>query len=177
MRRAAAAALLAVASYAVMLQGAAAAVAAVDDAGTRIELPQPARRIVSLAPHLTEQLYAVGAGERIVGTTDFADYPPAARAIERVARAHSVDLERIAALKPDLTRPRWRRCTASALRCSSTSRARWPTSPHRCGALPCSPAPTVPRPQRPSAHGSMRCARSTRRAARCGCSTRCGRRR
>jgi iron complex transport system substrate-binding protein len=81
---------------------AAAAVSVVDDSGARVELAQPARRIVSLAPHLTEQLFAVGAGARIVGTTDFADHPPAAQRIERVGRAHSVDLERIAALKPDL---------------------------------------------------------------------------
>jgi iron complex transport system substrate-binding protein len=81
---------------------AAASMTVVDDTGAQIELAQPARRIVSLAPHLTEQLFAIGAGERIVGTTDFADYPPAAREIPRVARAHSVDLERIATLKPDL---------------------------------------------------------------------------
>ena len=77
-------------------------VSAVDDDGTRIELPQPARRVVSLAPHLTEQLFAVGAGDLIVGTTDFADHPEAARALPRVARAHSVDLERVSAARPDL---------------------------------------------------------------------------
>jgi iron complex transport system substrate-binding protein len=74
----------------------------VDDTGAEIVLAQPAQRIVSLAPHLTEQLFAVGAGARIVGTTDFADYPEAARRIPRVGRAHSVDLERVAALRPDL---------------------------------------------------------------------------
>ena len=74
----------------------------VDDSGATITLAQPARRIVSLAPHLTEQLFAVGAGERVVGTTDFADWPEAARRIPRVGRAHSVDLERVAALQPDL---------------------------------------------------------------------------
>ena len=78
------------------------AVSTVDDAGTRVELAQPAARIVSLAPHLTEQLFAIGAGDRIVGTTEFADYPVAAQRIPRVGRAHSVDLERIARLKPDL---------------------------------------------------------------------------
>lgn len=79
-----------------------AAVEVIDDAGTRIVLAQPARRIVSLAPHLTEQLFTVGAGDRIVGTTEFADFPAAAQRIPRVARAHNVDLERVAALKPDL---------------------------------------------------------------------------
>ncbi|HTN48368.1 MAG TPA: cobalamin-binding protein [Burkholderiaceae bacterium] len=79
-----------------------AAIDVIDDAGARVELAQPATRIVSLAPHLTEQLFAIGAGDRIVGTTDFADYPAAALRIPRVGRAHSVDLERIAQLRPDL---------------------------------------------------------------------------
>jgi iron complex transport system substrate-binding protein len=74
----------------------------IDDEGRRVELASPAQRIVSLAPHLTEQLFAIGAGELIVGTTDFADYPEAARRLPRVARAHSVDLERVAAARPDL---------------------------------------------------------------------------
>jgi iron complex transport system substrate-binding protein len=77
-------------------------VAVVDDASQRIELAHPAQRIVSLAPHITEQLFAIGAGDRIVATTDFADYPPAAAGLPRVARAHSVDVERVAAAKPDL---------------------------------------------------------------------------
>jgi iron complex transport system substrate-binding protein len=79
-----------------------AAVSADDDAGNRVTLPQPASRIISLAPHITELLFAIGAGDRIVGTTEHADYPAAARAIPRVGRAHSLDLERIAALRPDL---------------------------------------------------------------------------
>lgn len=79
-----------------------AALRIIDDAGAEIVLAQPARRIISLAPHLTEQLFAIGAGGRIVATTDFADYPAEARALPRVARAHSVDLERITAARPDL---------------------------------------------------------------------------
>jgi len=81
---------------------AAAKVAVVDDEGRTVELAQPARRIVSLAPHLTEQLFAIGAGDLIVGTTDFADFPAAAVGLPRVARAHSVDLERVSAARPDL---------------------------------------------------------------------------
>lgn len=80
----------------------AAAVSAVDDAGLSIALPAPAQRIVALGPQITEQLFAIGVGERVVGTTEYADWPPAANAIPRVARAHSVDLERVAALRPDL---------------------------------------------------------------------------
>jgi len=90
-------------AFALALAGAAQAqVAAVDDEGRTVELAQPARRIVSLAPHLTEQLFAIGAGDLIVGTTDFADFPEAAKGLPRVARAHSVDLERVSAARPDL---------------------------------------------------------------------------
>jgi iron complex transport system substrate-binding protein len=73
-----------------------------DDAGAQVVLARPAQRVVSLAPHLTEQLFAIGAGGRIVATTDFADHPEAAKALPRVARAHNVDLERVAAARPDL---------------------------------------------------------------------------
>ncbi len=92
----------ALAALLVLGGGAGAEVRVSDDAGETIVLPQPARRVVSLAPHLTEQLFAIGAGGRVVGTTDFADYPEAAKALPRVARAHNVDLERVAALQPDL---------------------------------------------------------------------------
>jgi len=77
-------------------------VRATDDAGAEIVLARPAERIVSLAPHLTEQLFAIGAGSRVVATTDFADYPEQAKKLPRVARAHNVDLERVAATQPDL---------------------------------------------------------------------------
>lgn len=73
-----------------------------DDDGLPVELAQPARRIVSLAPHTTELLYAIGAGDRIVATVNYADYPEAAQRLPRVGDAHLLDLERIAALKPDL---------------------------------------------------------------------------
>ena len=77
-------------------------VSVIDDDGATDHAGTAGQRVVSLAPHLTEQLFAIGAGDRIVGTTEYADFPPAALAIPRVGRAHSVDLERIAALKPDL---------------------------------------------------------------------------
>lgn len=79
-----------------------AAVSVVDDAGQTVTLAQPARRIVSLAPHVTELLYAAGGGDRIVGTVSYSDYPPQARGIPRVGDNKALDLERIAALKPDL---------------------------------------------------------------------------
>jgi iron complex transport system substrate-binding protein len=79
-----------------------AAVSVVDDAGQTVTLAQPARRIVSLAPHVTELIYAAGGGDRIVGTVSYSDYPPQAHEIPRVGDNKALDLERIAALKPDL---------------------------------------------------------------------------
>jgi len=63
---------------------------------------QPAERIISLAPHITEQLYAIGAGDQLVGVTEQCDYPPQAQHKPRVAGYQSIDIERILALKPDL---------------------------------------------------------------------------
>lgn len=79
-----------------------AAITVTDDAGKTITLKEPARRILSLAPHVTELLFAAGAGERIVGTVEYSDYPEAAKKIPRVGSHSSLDLERIVALKPDL---------------------------------------------------------------------------
>lgn len=73
-----------------------------DDAGTEVRLPAPARRIVSLAPHVTELLFAAGAGGRVVGAVEFSNYPDPARTIRRVGGYSQVDLETVAALKPDL---------------------------------------------------------------------------
>jgi len=73
-----------------------------DDDGQTLVLPAPARRIVSLAPHLTELLFAIGAGERVVGAAAYSDHPPAARALPRIGDSALLDLERIVALKPDL---------------------------------------------------------------------------
>jgi iron complex transport system substrate-binding protein len=74
----------------------------VDDAGRTVALPAVAQRIVSLAPHATELLFAVGAGAQIVGADEYSDYPLAAKAIPRIGRAGALDVERIIALKPDL---------------------------------------------------------------------------
>jgi iron complex transport system substrate-binding protein len=73
-----------------------------DDAGRSLSLPQPARRIISLTPHLTELLFAAGAGDRVVGTVEYSNYPEQARRIERIGDSAQLDLERIVALKPDL---------------------------------------------------------------------------
>lgn len=81
---------------------AAAAITVQDDVGNTVTLPQPARRIVSLAPHITELLYAAGAGDKIVGVSNFSDYPPAAKGIPSVGSFAALDLERVLTLKPDL---------------------------------------------------------------------------
>ena len=73
-----------------------------DDTGTVLRLSAPAKRIISLAPHATETLYAAGAGDRIVGAVEYSDYPEAAKKIPRVGGYSRLDLEAIAALKPDL---------------------------------------------------------------------------
>ena len=84
------------------LMSAAHALQVVDDRGARIELPGPAQRIISLAPHITELLFAAGAGERIVGVVEYSNYPEAAKRLPRVGDTRSLDLERIIALRPDL---------------------------------------------------------------------------
>jgi iron complex transport system substrate-binding protein len=73
-----------------------------DDTGATVRLAQPARRIVSLAPHITETLFAAGAGERVVGVVEYSNYPEAAKRLPRVGSYAQLDLEAIARLKPDL---------------------------------------------------------------------------
>lgn len=73
-----------------------------DDADRTVSLQQPAQRIVSLAPHITELLFAIGAGPQIVGTTHYSDYPAAANQIPRIGGYDKVNLEKIVTLQPDL---------------------------------------------------------------------------
>ncbi len=73
-----------------------------DDTGREVRLKGPAKRIVTLAPHATEMLYAAGAGDRLVGTVEYSDFPPAAKKVPRVGSYDRFDLEAISALKPDL---------------------------------------------------------------------------
>lgn len=81
---------------------AAAALSLVDDRGRAVVLAVPAQRIVTLAPHLAEIVFAAGAGERLVGVARFSDFPEAARRLPQVGDGARVDLERIIALRPDL---------------------------------------------------------------------------
>lgn len=88
---------------------------AVDSDGRRVTLEAPAQRIVSLAPHVTEQLFAAGAGSKIVGASEYSDFPEQAKKLPRVASSGAINLEMVLALKPDLV-VAWRlEATAAAL--------------------------------------------------------------
>lgn len=78
------------------------AVTVQDDAGRSVTLAAPARRIVSLAPNLTEVTYAVGAGGQMVGAVSYSDYPAQAKLLPRVGGYDALDMEAVAALRPDL---------------------------------------------------------------------------
>lgn len=91
--------ILAAASWSLL---ASAEISVTDDTGAAVTLKQQARRIVTLAPHLAETLFAAGAGDRLVGTVDYSDYPEAAKKVPRVGGYSRVDLETVVALKPDL---------------------------------------------------------------------------
>jgi iron complex transport system substrate-binding protein len=73
-----------------------------DETGRTVRIPQPVMRIVSLAPSLTETIYALGLQDRLVGDTDYCDYPPEAQKKQKVGGAINPSLEEIAHLKPDL---------------------------------------------------------------------------
>ena len=72
-----------------------------DVRGKRISLPHPPRRIVSLTPAVTEILYAVGAGAKVVGVTSFCDFPAAAKSVPKIGDFRT-SLEKVVARKPDL---------------------------------------------------------------------------
>jgi iron complex transport system substrate-binding protein len=73
-----------------------------DDGGSTVRLAHPARRIVSLSPGITELLFEIGAGPQVVGVSAYSDFPAAAQGLPQVSRAQGIDLERIAALRPEL---------------------------------------------------------------------------
>jgi iron complex transport system substrate-binding protein len=71
----------------------------VDDAGVGHRFAAPLERVVTLAPHLTELVYAVGAGASVVGRDAYSDFPAAARAVPSIGDAFRLDLERVVALR------------------------------------------------------------------------------
>jgi len=73
-----------------------------DDSGNKLVFEKPVERIISLAPHATELLFAAGAGKQIVATVDYSDYPEQARKIQRIGNYKKVDYEKILSLQPQL---------------------------------------------------------------------------
>ena len=73
-----------------------------DETGRRVAIPADVKRVVSLAPNLTETIYALGLEERLAGDTDYCDTPPAAKLKPHVGGAQNPSLEAIVALHPDL---------------------------------------------------------------------------
>jgi iron complex transport system substrate-binding protein len=73
-----------------------------DDAGRRVSLPARVTRVISLAPNLTEIVFAVGGGDRLVGNTSYCDYPAEAKSVQKVGDTLHPSLERIIALRPQV---------------------------------------------------------------------------
>jgi iron complex transport system substrate-binding protein len=73
-----------------------------DEAGRRVRVPVRPQRIVTLAPNLTEIVYAVGAGDRLVGNTTYCDYPPEAKQVAKIGDTLHPNIERIISLRPQL---------------------------------------------------------------------------
>lgn len=73
-----------------------------DDLGRRVKIPERVARAVSLAPNLTEIVFAVGAGEKLVGVTTYCDFPEEARQIQKIGDTINPNVENIIALKPDI---------------------------------------------------------------------------
>ncbi|MBF0124920.1 MAG: cobalamin-binding protein [Magnetococcales bacterium] len=74
----------------------------IDDVGRTVSLAKPSCRVISLAPDITELLFAAGAGACIVGSSDFSDYPVEARQITRVGGYGRMDIEKVLSLQPDV---------------------------------------------------------------------------
>ena len=70
--------------------------------GSELRLAEPATRIVTLAPHLAEGVFAAGAGRQLVATVEYSEFPAPAVDIPRIGDAFRLDIERIVALQPDL---------------------------------------------------------------------------
>ncbi|MGF6276327.1 iron complex transport system substrate-binding protein [Massilia sp. UYP11] len=79
-----------------------AAITVKDDAGLTVTVAKPALRVVSMAPSVTELLFAAGGGSQIVGAVNYSDYPEAAKRIPRIGSNREIDMELLVSLKPDL---------------------------------------------------------------------------
>jgi iron complex transport system substrate-binding protein len=86
----------------VSLPASTAAAEFMDDLGRQVMVPERPTRVVSLAPHLAELMYAAGAGDRLAGVVAFSDYPTEVQALPSVGDAFSLDHEQVARIRPDL---------------------------------------------------------------------------
>ena len=77
-------------------------VTVIDDTGVSVVLSQPAKRLVVLGPNLVESLYEIGAGDYILGASEYSDYPEAAKKITRVGSHNTINFEMIVSMAPDL---------------------------------------------------------------------------
>ena len=73
-----------------------------DEASRQVRISGKIERVISLAPNLTEIIYAVGAGDRLVGNTTYCDYPAEAKSVQKVGDTLQPNIERILALRPNL---------------------------------------------------------------------------
>lgn len=73
-----------------------------DDLGRKVQVPEKVESVVSLAPNLTEIIFAVGAGGDLVGVTTFCNYPPEAKSIKKVSDTQKPNIESIIALEPQI---------------------------------------------------------------------------
>lgn len=79
-----------------------AAITVKDDAGQMVTVAKPAQRVISIAPSVTELLFAAGGGSHVVGAVNYSDYPEAAKRIPRIGSNREIDMELLISLKPDL---------------------------------------------------------------------------
>jgi iron complex transport system substrate-binding protein len=70
--------------------------------GNTVSLPQPATRIVALAPHIVENLFSIGAGDVLIGVIEYSDFPAQAKQIPRIGSYQKINIEAVVDLEPDL---------------------------------------------------------------------------
>lgn len=73
-----------------------------DDYNRTVKVPNNPKRIVSISPAITEVIYALGADDKLVGRTDFCNYPPQVDSVESIGGISNFSIEKLLALKPDL---------------------------------------------------------------------------
>ena len=78
------------------------AITVLDFSGREVTLDQPAKRIVALAPHIVENLYSAGAGDKLVGVVSYSNFPDEAKNVPEVGTYNAFSLEQVLALNPDL---------------------------------------------------------------------------